>query len=423
MKIIPLSILVLLSLAHHIYAQECDRSCLINHAKQAFEVLETKEIKKEEERRKKALGHLDLIKKEISQSIKKGSFQTNVDIFLFVSGIVKDNPPFLKSLLFVLKEEKLPDDLKELVDLPIAKKLGYARKANRESLISKVEIVRDEKFKDLKCFYKVNDVLISDEPYFEIPSGVPFFLGYYCEDAFFTIKRIETLPTQAELILFINDLEKTEFFDEKEFKKYLGILAASHYSEEKSQKHHEEKEKEEEQPSSEDEGQKEQPFSQKESEDLEKAPFQAWSLGLGASIRNENPYKEESLKWKKKTYPFLFLDYQYSLFYMSLQIVIFKRTFFETYQFYLNPSIGLASPRYFLSQFYAQGGLSVGQGFTVGRLRPLSLDDLTVNLFVGLGFQIFDSLSISGKVIAGKDLKSPVSGPEVSLIFSVDWNI
>lgn len=185
-------LLVLLLFIKNSYSFE--RKYLYEIAKETLILHENYELNSE-----KLEKNFNLIEEIVKLQLSIGYENVDLDLYLFLKGIVKDDIYSLQSLLVDIESQNLSLDLTNLINSSIAKKMSFALKENRISNKTKIKIKLNKNIKS--CQFYLNGKVLKNINHFFSPSGIPIYIAIYCEKNF-EVQRI--IPDAAQSLYTVN---------------------------------------------------------------------------------------------------------------------------------------------------------------------------------------------------------------------------
>lgn len=152
------------------------------------------------------------IKEEIKSDFISGNQHAAIDVYLLLDGLVEDNLQSLQALLATNNNEILEKELASALSYQDAQKLAFALKQNKTAFQTEFIIKNNESSK--KCVYVVNGRDLKSKKTFQTPSEIPVYVGAYCDDNTFEIKKIQSESLQKQYVIRFSDYNKI-FFDKK----------------------------------------------------------------------------------------------------------------------------------------------------------------------------------------------------------------
>jgi hypothetical protein len=152
------------------------------------------------------------IKEEIKSDFISGNQHAAIDVYLLLDGLVEDNLQSLQALLATNNNELLEKELASALSYQDAQKLAFALKQNKTAFQTEFIIKNNEISK--KCVYVVNGHELKNKKIFQTPSEIPVYVGAYCDDNTFEIKKIQSESLQKQYVIRFSDYNKI-FFDKK----------------------------------------------------------------------------------------------------------------------------------------------------------------------------------------------------------------
>lgn len=148
--------------------------------------------------------NFNLIEEIVKFQLNIGYENVDLDLYLFLKGIVKDDIYSLQTLLVDIDSKNLSLDLTNLINTSIAKKMSFALKENRISNKTKIELKFNKNLKS--CHYYLNGKVLNNMNHFLSPSGIPIYLAIYCEKNF-EVQRIIPDAAQSVYTVHFNNLK------------------------------------------------------------------------------------------------------------------------------------------------------------------------------------------------------------------------
>ena len=149
------------------------------------------------------------VKEFIQQDYKNGNKNARVDIFLLLDGLVQNNLSSLQSLLSTNNNDIFTKEFSENINYNYAEKLAYALKENKLLLTTEYDIETNSK--NNHCVNYVNGNLIKNNNTFLAPSGLPYYIGSYCDDNTFSVIKIQSEPAQPKYVIKLNNYQPIQF--------------------------------------------------------------------------------------------------------------------------------------------------------------------------------------------------------------------
>lgn len=153
------------------------------------------------------------VKDEVKSDFISGNQYAAIDVYLLLDGLVEDNLQSLQTLLATNDNELLEKELASALSYQDAQKLAFALKQNKTAFQTEFVIKNNEISK--KCIYTVNGHELKNKKIFQTPSEIPVYVGAYCDDNTFEIKKIQSESLQKQYVISFSDYNKI-FFDKED---------------------------------------------------------------------------------------------------------------------------------------------------------------------------------------------------------------
>lgn len=202
-----LNIILLFCIASPSFA--LDRNSLL---KMAAEVVKSNAIATDYTRKKQVYDRYLEIKEQVKSDFISGSKNADIDVYLLLDGLIDDNIQSLQALLAVTDDHLMEKELASSFSYEDAQKLAFALKQNKSAFQSEF-ILQSSDTKE-NCTYIVNGHHLKNVKAFRAPSETPLYVGSYCDDNTFEIKKVQSESLQKQIVIVFSDHKKI-FFDAK----------------------------------------------------------------------------------------------------------------------------------------------------------------------------------------------------------------
>ncbi len=150
---------------------------------------------------------------KIKADLELGNIVAAVDYELLVEGLALENYPALQS---VVGFNNFQDTTKEFQDLieserTYKQKIAYAIQENKIAFQTTFEIKLPEE--QNKCELMLNGKKLENNSFIG-PAGVPFYIGLYCPDNMFEVKKIQAAEAQKFYSVTFENLKKIIYRDD-----------------------------------------------------------------------------------------------------------------------------------------------------------------------------------------------------------------
>lgn len=172
--------------------------------KKAHHILELNEKSSDYDNKKMVFEKYLEMKESIRADFVSGNQLAPIDVYLLIDGLVEDNLQSLQTLLAASDRNSLEKDLAPALSYEDAQKLAFALKQNKTSF--QTEFIIKNNTPSKKCVYRFNGYELKNRTSFYNPSEIPLYVGSYCDDNTFEIKKIQSESMQRKYVIqFSND--------------------------------------------------------------------------------------------------------------------------------------------------------------------------------------------------------------------------
>lgn len=146
------------------------------------------------------------LKELVQFNIKTGNPLSSIELYLFLDGIINDNLYSLQSFLSQIETNQIPPYISKMINDDISKKIELAINENKIAIKTNI-LVNIPKTKN-QCNLYINGILSNNKFSFYTPSGIPIYVGLYCDDNTFEIQKISSEEAQQILNLKFNNFKE-----------------------------------------------------------------------------------------------------------------------------------------------------------------------------------------------------------------------
>lgn len=152
-------------------------------------------------------------REKIKSDLKLGNPNTAVDYELLVEGLVLENYTDLQSVLGFNNYHDTTTAFADIIEKErtYTQKIAYALKQNKIAFQTSFEVKKTEQ--QLKCTLMLNGKKLNRTTFIG-PAGVPFYIGLYCPEHKFEIKKVQGSETQKNYSISFDNLKTAIYRDD-----------------------------------------------------------------------------------------------------------------------------------------------------------------------------------------------------------------
>lgn len=200
-------IIFLLSLSFPLFG--LDRNALLE---KAAHVIKSNAIATDYTGKKQVYDRYLEIKEQVKSDFISGNRHADIDLYLLLDGLIDDNIQSLQALLALANDHMMEKELVSSFSYEDAQKLAFALKQNKSAFQSEFLLQTADPKKN--CTYIVNGHELKQLKSFRAPSEIPIYVGSYCDDGTFEVKKVQSESMQRQDVIVFSDHKKI-FFDAK----------------------------------------------------------------------------------------------------------------------------------------------------------------------------------------------------------------
>lgn len=144
------------------------------------------------------------MRSKIKSDLELGNINTPVDYELLTEGLVFENYQALQSVLGFNNYNDTAKEFSDEIDRTYEQKISYALKQNKIAFQTDFEVKKTEEQTECKIILNGKEL---KELSFIGPSGVPFYIGIYCADTTFEVKKIQAGESQKLYTISFTNLK------------------------------------------------------------------------------------------------------------------------------------------------------------------------------------------------------------------------
>lgn len=151
------------------------------------------------------------VRDKIKTDLQLGNINAAVDYELLVEGLVLENYQALQSVLGFNNYQDTTKEFADEINHNYAQKLAYSLKQNKIAFQTHFDVKKSAEQAD--CKLMLNGKALKQFSFLG-PSGVPFYIGMYCADRTFEIKKIQAAESQKFYTITFTNLKPIIYRDD-----------------------------------------------------------------------------------------------------------------------------------------------------------------------------------------------------------------